>query len=422
MPRLLLISYFFPPHGGAGVQRALKFCTAAASQGWQVTVLANAPRAGDLQDPTMLGEIPPEVTVVRTGGLPLHQLGPWVRKAAAPDVYLGWYPTALKAARLQLEAQPCDAILSTSMPYTAHLVAQTLKQDLGLPWLADLRDPWTDNRFMPHYHGHGLLDRWRQWIDARLEQAVYAQADAITVTAEPLRRLLIERHGLAPEKVALVRNGYDEADFRGILPEPAARAPVHPSERAGQDLRILFAGSIYEGYTIEPFFAAWQRLLLQRPDVHLHLTVHTQNTALLHRLLHQYPLAAAHTQEGGRVTHKEVVRRYGQADLLVLSSLDDLSIPGKLFEYIRCGTPVLAFTVPDSEAHALLRQTASGFAVQHDDVEAGARQLEAIYDQWCTGKPLTHPDAHAVAQLERRVAFRGMFDILGRLAARAARG
>jgi len=420
MPRLLLISYFFPPHGGAGVQRALKFCTAATSQDWQVTVLAHAPHSGDLQDPTMLAEIPTDVSVVRTSSLPLHELGPWVRKAVAPDAYLGWYPQALRAARLAVRAQPCDAIVSTSMPYTAHLVAQTLKRDLGLPWLADLRDPWTDNRFMAHYHGHGLMDRWRQWIDARLEQAVYAQADAITVTAEPLRRLLMDKHGIQPERVHLVRNGYDEADFRGILPQPVARAAVDPSERAGHDLRILFAGSIYEGYTIEPFFAAWQRLLQRRPDLRIQLTVHTQNTPLLHSLLQQYPLPAARTQEGGRIAHKAVVQRYGEADLLVLSCLDDLSIPGKLFEYIRCGTPVLAFTVADAEANTLLRQTASGFAVQHDDVEAGARQLERLYDAWLTGQPLTHPDAQAVAKLERRVAFGGMFCVLDRLVASRA--
>jgi len=319
------------------------------------------------------------------------------------------------AARKQLASQPCHAILSTSMPYTAHLVAQQLKQDTGLPWLCDLRDPWTDNRFMPHYHGHGLLDRWRQWQDARLEKAVYAQADAVTVTADPLRTLLISKHGLAPDRVHLVRNGYDESDFAGVLPVPAPRPAVDPGERAGRTLQVLFAGSIYQGYTIEPFFAAWQHLLEQRPTVRLQLTVHTQNTDLLNRLLAQYPLAAAHTQQGGRISHRDVVRRYGEVDLLVLSSLDDLSIPGKLFEYIRSGTPVLASAVADSEAHALLAATTSGFAVAHDDVAAGAAQLAALYDRWQSGQPLCAPNAAAIEQLERRVAFRKLFAVLDRL-------
>lgn len=415
MPKqLLLLSYFFPPFGGAGVQRALKLCKAAPDLGWQVSVIACAPDAADSQDPSMLPEVPPDMHVERTPAIRIYRLGSWAGRWTPGDPYLGWVPFAADAARELARNQHFDAVMSTSMPYCAHWVAREIREVFGLPWLCDLRDPWTDNRFMAHYSSRAPYGWFRRWIDAWMERQVYADADAVTVTAEPLRQLLIDKHGLPASKVSTVRNGYDEADFAGVLPMPAVKHPLPPG--LDQRMTLMFAGSMYEGYTIEPFMAAWDRLLQERPDLRLSLVTHTNNTGQLNRLTAKFPRVAPFVEPGPRVSHTEIVRRYAAADLMVLSALDDLSTPGKLFEYMRSGSPVLVFAVPHAEARDLIAGTGTGSVAPHDDPAAGAAILGQLYDRWLAGLPLCVPDAQAVAQLERRVAFAKLFRVLDDLA------
>lgn len=425
MRHLLLVSYFWPPFGGAGVQRALKLAQAAPEFGWRVSVVAAQPHQTDAQDPSLLTDQVATVPVQRVDhrriGGRLWRLRSWT----PPDPYRLWKGPAAQAAMHIAASDPIDAVLSTSMPYTAHLVALQLCAQLDaenpekrrLPWVADLRDPWTDNRFHAYYRGGSIRSRFRRWTDAKMERATYDRADLVSVTSAGLRDLLIRQHGLAPDRVILARNGYDEADFAGVLPLPgtqntAITATAQNNPRSAEPMKLLFAGSMYAGYTIEAFFAALQLLRTQRADVSIELTAHTQSAGLLKRLCADFPLAGECVKTGPRVTHEEVVKLYGQADALVLATLDHLSIPGKLFEYIRSGTPVLAFAVPGAESWAMLRDTGCGIAVPHDDVQAGAAAIGDLYDRWRDGKPLTQPVAEAVELLQRKVAYQTLLSAL----------
>lgn len=411
--RLLLLAYFYPPFGGAGVQRALKLSRLAEEFAWQVDVVSATPGPDELKDPSLLTEVPGATEVDRPPVTRLPQaLGP-LRRLQQPDIYRLWAGPAMAAAETRLASGRYDAMMSTSLPYTSHKVALELRQRHALPWVADLRDPWTDNRFLRHYQDGGLYARWRRRVDGALEREVYAGCDLLTMTAEPLRALLMARHGVAADKALLVRNGYDEDDFAetpngdGMGSKPAD----------GRPFEILFAGSIYQGYTIEPALQAMEVLLERAPDTPLMLCLHTQAGAWLDANLPRFPRVAARSVRGQRLAHREIIARYQQADLLILSALDDLSIPGKLFEYMRSGRPVLAFVDRGAEADTLLRQTGCGDGVNANDVEAGVAALQAHLQGWQRGTPRNRPDLQAVAAFERRAQFRNLFVALDRLVA-----
>ncbi len=174
MKRLLFVTYYFPPSGGPGVQRSLKFVKYLPEFGWKVTVLTVDPADAaypDL-DPGLEAEIPTGTAVIRTrardpyaayakmmgvnkgtvvgvGFLSKHQTGfreklaRWIRaNLFLPDARVGWTSFAKKAALDEVAAGDYHALLSTGPPHSAHLIAQAVKRETGLPWLLDLRDAW----------------------------------------------------------------------------------------------------------------------------------------------------------------------------------------------------------------------------------------------------------------------------------------
>jgi glycosyltransferase involved in cell wall biosynthesis len=229
--RFLLVSYFYPPHGGAGVQRALHLSRLAPKLGWDPIVLACGERGPTAFDPSLTALIPEGVRVERTRAALLHRvqsvfnavrLGSLLR-AVPIDAYVGWLPFALRRLSAILREERIDLVFSTSAPYTAHLVGDRARQEAGVPWVADFRDPWTDNNFLPVYRDKSPINRFRKAVDTRAEERIYAGADAVTVTAEPLRALLVEKRGLPSSKVHLIRNGFDADDF--VVPYEPRRDP-----------------------------------------------------------------------------------------------------------------------------------------------------------------------------------------------------
>jgi glycosyltransferase involved in cell wall biosynthesis len=392
---LLVVSHFFPPMGGGGVQRITKFVKSLEAHGWRATVVAGRPEDYWMRDETLAGEVPGSARVVRVAGASgigvLRRVRPGgvgprrssrlfdgLRRAASwflvPDTYIGWRPFALRAARAALEQDPADALLSTGPPETNHLVARTLRQATGLPWVADFRDPWFG------LHLHPAPTPWHRAKHARFERAVLSEPDAVLATTAWLADLLRSRSPRA-QRIELVRNGYDPADFAGEAPPP--RSPDTP-------LRLVHAGMLTLTRSAEGLFRALEILRAERPDLDQAFEVElvgareSRNDALWSTLG-----LGEQVRFRDYVPHAEAVAAMRAADVLVLIKHVEPRfrglIPGKLYEYMGAGRPILAL-VPESEAAEIVRELGWGEVVAPDDPRAIAAALLRLLEHKRAGR------------------------------------
>lgn len=391
MPTIVLIAYYYPPLGGVGSQRALSFARHLPALGWEVVVVT--PRRGAYGlDPTLpADEALPGVRVVRTGSfepavlarrfLPASRsataggdmvagagdagVGSLVRRALRATVYFpdharGWVGPAARAAKAAARETRAAAIVSTSPPVSAHLAAVRAAKSLGLPAVLDFRDLWTAHR--PE------SDRGpRAEAERRVESDLLHDAAAVTTVSDACRAWLLARYGTGPAKpFRVLRNAYEEADFAG--PAPARDPGV---------FRIVHAGTLYGAkQDTSDFFRALAAVKASGAFGSRKVEV-----VLAGKVDAQAVDAARAAGCGGLlvlpgfVSHDESVRLMRSATVNLLLTWSEPGpvaagvCPGKMYEQMAAGRPVLALALPSCEAVSLLRET-GGAAVAHPGDEA----------------------------------------------------
>lgn len=412
--RVLLVTYYFPPSGGAGVQRPTKWTRYLPAHGVAPTVLTVRAGAYPHLDPAMEADVPDGVPVVRTpapdpfalyGRLTgrsraeavsarTHRVGEsdalgeriarWVRaNVFVPDARVGWVPFARRAARRLHAEAPFDAVVTTGPPHSAHLVGRALARR-GVPWLADFRDPWSDI----HYVGALARSAGAEARDRALEASVLREAGAVVTVSEPLARRLRERvAGLgARTPVHVVRNGFDPADVAGAAP------PVRTDR-----FEIVYTGTLFGTPT------ALLDGMAGEPRAHLRIvgTVPDDFAAAVERR----GLGARVTVEP-TVPHADAVAAMRGAALLLLTveaawSYADAVVPGKTYEYLASGRPVLGLG-PPGEAAGILAATSAGQMLDPGDDGAVRAALASHVDAWAAGTPLAGAPASSLAPYDRR--------------------
>lgn len=417
LPRVLVVTYYFPPAGGPGVQRTLKTVRYLRETGFEPVVLTVEDGAFPATDPGLAADVPEGVRVVRTrapdplrlygrltgkAGVPTGavssagwaaRLALWVRaNVFVPDARVGWVPFAKHAGRKVIGAslrlaEPVAAVLTSGPPHSVHLVGRRL-QRMGVPWVADFRDPWTAINFYDDLPMSGPARR----LDAWLERRVLRGADAVTTVSPTWARHLENRGGIRRGSVTVVHNGVDHADL-GAADDVAVR----------DDAFVLaHVGSLYA--TRDPG-AVWQavRRLREAGEVEK-LTVRLVGTT-------DAGVRAAAEATGAPVeavpyvTHAQAIREQAQAGALLLSiepfTADRGMITGKLYEYLASGRPVLGVGPADGDAAALLAETGGGAMFARDDVDGIAAALREHYAAWAAGAPQKGAAWSAVAPYTR---------------------
>jgi glycosyltransferase involved in cell wall biosynthesis len=374
--RVLVLAYFFPPIGGAGVQRTLKALKYLPAHGWSATVVTTASRAYPASDPSLGEEIPPGTRVVRAAEpalwrmlvtaallacrpLRVTRLRPLI---AWPDRQLPWGPFALLAAFREIRRARPDAIYSTAPPHTAHIVGWILHRLTGIPLVVDFRDEWSTN---PHADDPALVTR----MSRRTERAIAAAAARVTVVAD-----WFDIAGADPEGVTVIPNGVDEDDF------PANGTPA---ERADGRLRISHVGTLYGDRDCGPVLAALGRLVadgrIARDDVELRIV----GNDWLEDLDARVPVRLSKT---GYLDHRRAVAEMREADVLLLYvAPTSLAPSGKLFEYLASERPILCVTSQENLAARLVREWDAGLWAAPGDGEAIERAILELVERQRAG-------------------------------------
>ncbi|UOQ70373.1 glycosyltransferase family 4 protein [Hymenobacter cellulosilyticus] len=399
--RLLVITYYWPPSGGAGVQRTLKFVKHLPSFGVQCTVVTVDPEKGayPVLDESLAAEIPAGVRVIRTGtsepfgsykkltGRQQIPYGGFANESKTslqqrffkfvrgnvfiPDPRRGWNGHVLRAvAELYAQGETFDAVLTSSPPHSTQLIGLALKKRYGLRWLADMRDPWTDIYYTKELNKTRLAG----WLDARYERQVLEQADEVLVTSSDTKRLFLGKSPLLTDaKFHVIPNGYDESDFRESSSPP-------------QDaLLITHTGTISETYHIEEFLRACAECARRHPAVSLRLRFVGKVSAGVQDQIAAAGLAGR-TEFVAFVPHEESVRYLLRASVLLMAIPDVAHnfgiLPGKVFEYLAANKPIICIGPVGSDADNLLQECHAGRAFAYDAYETMLGYLDELARQW----------------------------------------
>jgi glycosyltransferase involved in cell wall biosynthesis len=381
-----MVAYFFPPIGGAGVQRTLKFAKYLPDCDWKPIIVTPRHSQTRLMDPDLTAEISQQARIVRTADLRLPDWIPWRLRAWITrwlfivDEHIGWLLFAEGASLECIRREAVQAIFSTSAPYTDHLIAYRLKLKTNLPWIADFRDPWVDN------FSAKFPTRMHQRLVTKMEGNVIRTADRVLVVSEPMRQAILSRHPhIPPAKVIVLPNGYDPADFSAL--EQDMIEPTLEKDR----LLIVYSGSFYnQRRTAKEFLQALKLSLDEQRLSREHLRVRFVGNAGKHTLEWINTLGLNDVcQATGYLPHRQSLAHVMAADVLLLivgrGPGSEAVFTGKIFEYLASGKTILCLADPGAAAD-LVREARAGVVVDPEDIPAIATQIGWLYQQWASGR------------------------------------
>ncbi|HEX7070572.1 MAG TPA: glycosyltransferase [Rhodothermales bacterium] len=402
--RILFVSYYFPPSGGPGVQRSLKFTRYLPDFGCEPVVLTVRPEdaAYPALDRSLLDEVPASLEVHRTKAWDPYgayaalvgrqkdetvgvgflgesnpnwkqRAGRWLRaNVFLPDARVGWVPYAIRTAERLISERRFDAVWTTGPPHSAHLIGRRLASRHRLRWVADFRDPWTGIDYAEMLPTTALARRF----DHSLERKVLTEASAVVVVSPSMASALSEQ---VERAYTVIPNGFDPADFQSNVP-------------VGADVfRIAHVGSLNVARNPETLWRALARLrdAGEIPALRVQLVGRVDPAVAESARSHGLESILEHVDY---LEHREAVSRMQRSALLLLvinrvEGADGI-LTGKLFEYVGSGRPVLGLGPANGDAARILRDTGGGEMIGFDSVDEVSELVGRHYRAWRAGTPV----------------------------------
>ncbi|SKC34971.1 Glycosyltransferase involved in cell wall bisynthesis [Bacteroidales bacterium WCE2008] len=424
MKRVLIITYYWPPSGGSGVQRWVKFSKYLPSQGWQPVIYT--PENPDMPsiDQSLYSDIPGEAEIIKR---PITEIYSIYRRISGnkgggevnpinsqkktlkqklmlairgnlfiPDPRISWLKPSVRFLKKYLREHPVDVIVSTGPPHSMHLIAREVSKATGIPWVADFRDPWT----RMFYFKHLALSDWARKKHEKLEKMVLDDASAV-VAVSPL--VQEEFKTMTGNRIELVTNGYDPEDF-GQVVEPDGH------------FNIVHTGLFASDGNPETLWKVLSDLCREdaRFADQLRIRLVGKNDTMILDSIHAAGLERNLVDLGYR-DHTVAVREQMGSTMLILPLRKEpeyrATLPGKLFEYLGSQRPVLGIGQTDGAMARILADTGAGETFEWDD-EAGIRTyVLKRWEKFLAGDDDSVPDNN-IEQYSRKATARKMAALL----------
>lgn len=398
MKRALIVTYYWPPAGGPGVQRWLKFVKYFKEFGVEPIVYIPENPNYPLVDENFSAEIPSNVEIIKhpikepyrfakffskkktkqmsSGIIPkkdstaIEKLMLYVRgNFFIPDARVGWVKPSVKYLSDYLENNDVDVVITTGPPHSLHLIGMQIKKELNVKWIADFRDPWTTI----HYHKSLRLNKTSEKKHKALEAAVLNTADVVTVTSPTTKK---EFEKITNKAIEVITNGFDiteEVNYNRDLKFSISHIGSLLSERNPKNLWYILAEICKKNTSF-------------KKDLELKFAGAVSDE--VKESLSEFNLDE-NSKFLGYVSHSEALKLQNESQVLLLVEINSAEtraiIPGKLFEYLAAKRPIIALGPNKSDIEAIVDETKSGRFFDYSEDKELKNEILRLYEQYKTG-------------------------------------
>jgi len=398
MKKVLIITYYWPPSGGAGVQRMLKFVKYFPQFEIEPIVITVDESKASYQiiDKTLIDDIPSNVRVYRTSTFEpfefykiignkkeiphsgfANETNPslfqkfmrFIRgNFFIPDARKGWNKYAYNKAKEIINNEKIDAIITSSPPHSTQLIGLKLKKKFNMLWISDLRDPWTDIYFYKQLY-HTKLARI---IDAYFERKVLENSDAVIVVSDSIKKLFKNKSDKVFEnKIYVIPNGFDEDDFL-----------IKNFSKNSDEFIITYTGTYADIYFIDGFLYAFQKFISEFSNSKIKLKFIGKISESLIKKVNDLKIEK-YVEFNDYLPHKESVNELINSSLLLLiiPKMDNNEgiLTGKLFEYLGSGMQILCIGPVEGDASKIIKECNAGKTFDYYDSNNIFNYLREVY-------------------------------------------
>lgn len=417
MKKVLVVTFFWPPSGKATLHWPLKVVKFLPEFKWQPVVLTVKEDTFSAKDESLMSEVSPSLEVIKTGYFDpfilyrkllgkdpdkpliasetisktnksfLHRLSIWIRmNLFVPDARAGWYRQAVKHASQYLSTNPVDAVITVGPPHSSHLIGMRLSKKFNIPHIPVLIDPWVDIVYYKDFKRNPLVLK----LDRYFEETVMKRSAAIVFVTENTRNDFIRKYPGIKDKTHVFYWGYNEEDFSNIHHEITDKEI------------LLHAGNIFDYQNTPNLWKTVKEEINNGRNLFIKF-IGTVSPAVKQSITQNG--LADRTTYSGFIPYHAVVKEMCSASYLLVCATEPRHVPGKLFEYLRTGKPVLAFGEDNDEVKRILEKNNAGMLFRYND---SAKEFFLKSKEFTT-------NIDSVKQYDRRSIARGISEILDSL-------